>query len=76
MFIKVSNAAKDFLYKPLYIKADVILTVYEGTAVRNEGTYDEYTEDVTFIFSPNHGTWEVLDSAEDVHKQLAQLKLL
>ena len=75
MFIKVSNAAKDFLYNPLYIKADAILTVYEGTAVRNEGTYDEYKEDVTFIFSPNHGTWEVLDRAEDVYKQLAQLGL-
>ena len=75
MFIKVSNAAKDFLYNPLYIKADVILTVYEGTAVRNEGTHDEYKEDVTFIFSPNHGTWEVLDRAEDVYKQLVQLGL-
>jgi hypothetical protein len=75
MFIKVSNAAHGLLYKPLYIKADAILTVYEGTSVRNEGAYDEYTEDVTFIFSPNHGTWEVLDRAEDVYKQLAQLGL-
>lgn len=75
MFIKVSNAAKDLLYKPLYIRADVILTVYEGTSLRNEGTHDQYYEDVTFIFSPNHGTWEVLDSADDVHKQLAQLGL-
>jgi hypothetical protein len=75
MFIKVKNAAKDFLYKPLYIKADVILTVYEGVSVRNEGTHDEYKEDVTFIFSPTHGTWEALDSAEDIHKQLEQLGL-
>jgi hypothetical protein len=75
MFIKVSNAAKDLLYRPLYIRADVILTVYEGVSVRNEGTYDEYKEDVTFIFSPTHGTWEVLDSAEDVYKQLSQLGL-
>lgn len=75
MFIQVTNAAKDFLYKPLYIKADVILTVYKGASIRNEGTQDEYKEDVTFIFSPNHVTWEVLDSADDVHKQLAQLGL-
>jgi hypothetical protein len=75
MFIKVTNAAKDFLHNPLYIKADAILTVYEGTSIRNEGTVDEYHEDVTFIFSPTHGTWEVLDSAEDVYKQLAQLSL-
>jgi hypothetical protein len=75
MFIKVTNAATDFLHNPLYIKADAILTVYEGTSLRNEGTHDEYTENVTFIFSPNHGTWEVLDSAEDVYKQLAQLGL-
>jgi len=75
MFIKVSNAAKDFLHNPLYIKADVILTVYEGTSVRNEGTPDEYQEHVTFIFSPTHGTWEVLDRAEDVYKQLVQLGL-
>jgi hypothetical protein len=75
MFIKVINAARDFLHKPLYIKAEAILTVYEGTSLRNEGTVDEYYEHVTFIFSPNHGTWEVLDSAEDVYKQLAQLGL-
>jgi hypothetical protein len=75
MFIKVTNAAKDFLHKPLYIKAEAILTVYEGTSLRNEGTVDEYYEHVTFIFSPTHGTWEVLDSAEYVYKQLAQLGL-
>jgi hypothetical protein len=75
MFIKVTNAAKDFLHNPLYIKADAILTVYEGTSIRNEGTVDEYHEDVTFIFSPTHGTWEVLDSAEDVYTQLVQLGL-
>jgi hypothetical protein len=75
MFIKVTNAAKDFLHNPLYIKADAILTVYEGTSLRNEGTADEYQEDVTFIFSPTHGTWEVLDRAEDVYKQLVKLDL-
>ena len=75
MFIKVTNAAKDFLHNPLYIKADAILTVYEGTSIRNEGTVDEYHEDVTFIFSPTHGTWEVLDRAEDVYTQLVQLGL-
>jgi len=75
MFIKVTNAAKDFLHNPLYIKADAILTVYEGTSIRNEGTVDEYHEDVTFIFSSTHGTWEVLDRAEDVYKQLVQLGL-
>jgi hypothetical protein len=75
MFIKVTNAAKDFLHSPLYIKADAILTVYEGTSIRNEGTVDEYHEDVTFIFSPTHGTWEVLDRADDVYKQLVKLGL-
>jgi hypothetical protein len=75
MFIKVTNAAKNFFNLPLLIKADVILTVYEGASVRNEGTVDQYTQDVTFIFSPTHGTWEVLDSAEDVYKQLVQLGL-
>lgn len=75
MFIKVTNAAKDFLHYPLYIKADTILTLYEGTSLRNEGTVDEYREYVTFIFSPTHGTWEVLDRAEAVYEQLTQLGL-
>ena len=66
MFIKLINASPLHRGRPLLIRASAILTVFEGTAVREDNTIDE----VTYIFSPDHGTWEVQDSAEDVHKQL------
>jgi hypothetical protein len=71
MFIKLTNANPLHKGKSLLLKADIILTVFEGTATRE----DESTEEVTFIFSPDHGTWEVQDSADDVFRKLMQLDL-
>jgi hypothetical protein len=43
--------------------------VYEGTATRE----NDVTEEVTFVFSPEHGTWEVEDSVESVLQQLNEI---
>jgi hypothetical protein len=69
MFIKVTNANPLHKGKALLLKADLILTVYEGTATRE----DDSTEEVTFVFSPDHGTWEVEDSADSVLQQLNEI---
>jgi hypothetical protein len=67
MFIQLTNASPLHRGRPLLLKADIILTVYEGIAVREDGSIDD---PVTFIFSPDHGTWEVSESLDDVLKQL------
>jgi hypothetical protein len=69
MFIKVTNASPAHKGKSLLLKADFILTVYEGTATRE----NDVTEEVTFVFSPEHGTWEVEDSVESVLQQLNEI---
>ena len=70
MFIKLINASPLHRGRPLLIRASAILTVFEGTAVREDSTIDE----VTYIFSPDHGTWEVQDCADDVFKKLVETK--
>jgi hypothetical protein len=67
MFIQLTNASPLHRGRPLLLRADIILTVYEGIAVREDGSVDD---PVTFIFSPDHGTWEVVDSVEDVLQKL------
>lgn len=47
---------------PVSIKRDLIVTVYASTQVREDNTVDQ----VTFVFVPPHGTWEVLESFEEV----------
>jgi hypothetical protein len=70
MFIKLTNASPAHLNKPLLLRADIVLTVYEGTVIRNTDTPDQYIDEVTFIYSPDHGTWEVVDRADDVLNKL------
>lgn len=67
MFIQLTNASPLHRGRPLLLKADIILTVYEGIAVREDGSVDD---PVTFIFSPDHGTWEVSDRVDVVLKKL------
>ena len=47
---------------PVSIKRDLIVTVYASTQVRDDNTVDQ----VTFIFVPPHGTWEVQESFHEV----------
>jgi hypothetical protein len=62
MLINLTNANPAFRGEPILIKSDIILTVYRGDAVREDGTIDC----VTFVYAQPHGTWEVEDSVEDI----------
>jgi hypothetical protein len=62
MLINLTNANPAFRGEPILIKSDIILTVYRGDAVREDGTIDR----VTFVYAQPHGTWEVEDSVEDI----------
>ncbi len=62
MFIVLTNAAPAFLGKKIAIKKDLIVTMNRSDAKREDGTVNE----VTFLFVPPHGTWEVSETLEEV----------
>ena len=68
MFITLTNANPALLGKKVTINKQAIVTVWRGDAVRAvdaDGTVTE-TAEVTFVFVPPHGTWEVEESHEEV----------
>jgi hypothetical protein len=66
MLINLTNASPAFKGQPILIKSDIILTVYRGDAMREDGTMDS----VTFIYAQPHGTWEVQESVMDVYDRI------
>jgi hypothetical protein len=67
MFITLTNSSPAFRGQKIAIRKDLIVTVHRNTAVvREDGTIEE----VTFIFVPPHGTWEVAETLEEVMKLL------
>jgi hypothetical protein len=68
MFITLTNASPAHQGKKITINKSQIVSVWRGTAARaveEDGTVTE-TQEVTFVFVPPHGTWEVEESHEAV----------
>jgi hypothetical protein len=66
MFVKLTNASPAHRGKKLLIKKDLIVTAHRQVGVRDDGTVDE----VTFIFAPPHGTWEVEEDIDEIESLL------
>ena len=62
MFIELTNATPAHKGKKIAIRKDLIATVHRSTISRNEGT----SEEVTYVFAPPHGTWEVEETFDKV----------
>jgi hypothetical protein len=62
MFITLTNANPLHRGNPISLKRDLIVSIYTSTQVRDDSTIDQ----VTFIFLPPHGTWEVLETFDEV----------
>jgi hypothetical protein len=68
MFITLTNASPAHLGKKITINKSHIVSVWRGDAPRaadEDGTVTEKDE-VTFVFVPPHGTWEVEESHDTV----------
>jgi hypothetical protein len=68
MFITLTNASPAHKGKMITVNKSLIATVWRGEAVRavdENGTVTD-KEEVTFVFVPPHGTWEVEESHEAV----------
>jgi len=72
MFIKLTNASPAHKGKSLYINSNTVVTVYRADAVRAVDENGDITEneEVTFVFCPPHGSWEVSASLDEVAAQL------
>lgn len=65
MFIKLTNASTAHKGKSLAIESSMIVTMHQDKVqFTHEG--DTYQEDVTYLFCPPHGTWEVSESIDEV----------
>jgi hypothetical protein len=68
MFITLTNASAAYKGKKITINKSQIVSIWRGDAARaiaEDGTVTE-KEEVTFVFVPPHGTWEVEESHEAV----------
>jgi hypothetical protein len=73
MFITLTNASTLNKGKKITLNADLIVSIWRGEVVRaadEDGNVTE-REEVTLIFIPPHGTWEVEESHEAVIELLA-----
>jgi hypothetical protein len=68
MFITLTNASPAHQGKKITINKTQIVSVWRGDAARavdQDGTVTE-TQEITFVFVPPHGTWEVEETHEAV----------
>lgn len=69
MFLKLKNANPSLRGESILINSEMIFSIYRGDAMRENGIM----ESVTYIFAPPHGSWEVLDTIENISAQLKRL---
>lgn len=62
MYIILTNSAPAHKGQIVAINSELIATIHTSPVLRESGDI----EDVTFVFCPPHGTWEVSDSLETV----------
>lgn len=62
MYITLTNASPAFRGHKVAIDTKVVVSVFHNTITREDGT----TDNVTFVFCPPHGTWEVSETVEEV----------
>ena len=66
MFITLTNASEAHKGNKVAIKITEIVSVYNNTVTRENGIL----ENVTFVYAPPHGTWEVTEDLEDIITEL------
>jgi len=69
MYITLTNIAEAHKGNKIAINTDLIATVFETTSDRGSGVL----ENVTYVFCPPHGTWEVQESLTEVVTELNAL---
>jgi hypothetical protein len=63
MLIKLTNATIELQGIPILINSSMILSAYRTTRTNDS---DQTTKEVTHVFCPPHGTWEVEETVEEI----------
>jgi hypothetical protein len=66
MFIKLTNANASFVGQPVLIKSELIVSVYSGLIEQEDGSFEQ----ITYVFCPPHGEWQVKESADAIMSML------
>lgn len=69
MFITLTNANQTHKGNKVAIRVSEIISVYITTVTRE----NDIEENVTLVFAPPHGTWEVSESLEYIVSELNRL---
>jgi hypothetical protein len=62
MFITLTNASEAHHGNKVAVKVSEIVSVYETTVTRESGIL----ENITLVYAPPHGTWEVSEELDDI----------
>jgi hypothetical protein len=62
MFITLTNASEAHRGNKVAVKVSEIISVYETTVTRESGIL----ENITLVYAPPHGTWEVSEALDDI----------
>ena len=62
MLIQLTNATEAMQGNAILINTDMILSIYRDVKVTEESNINE----VTYVFCPPHGTWEVQETPEQI----------
>jgi len=66
MFITFTNANEAHKGNKVAVKISEIVSIYDTTVTRESGIL----ENITLVYAPPHGTWEVTESLEDIVKEI------
>ena len=66
MYIILTNSSPAHKGQKLAVNSELVATVHNSNILRESGE----AENVTFVFCPPHGTWEVAESLEEVVTEL------
>ena len=64
MFITLTNAAEKHKDDPIVLNVNSIVSISRGNRVSE----DKEVEELTYIYMPPHGTWEVQETPEQILK--------
>jgi hypothetical protein len=70
MYITLTNASEAHRGNKVAVKVSEIISVYETTVTRESGVL----ENITLVYAPPHGTWEVSDTLDDIVNTLNGVK--
>jgi hypothetical protein len=72
MFISLTNANEAHKGNKIAINIDLIATVYNNANLGKKE--DGIIENITYVYCPPHGIWEVEESVDDIVTELNNFK--